>query len=480
MTTPERRSYEVRGEATQSLAPAFRHADASTTFPTSPSSRRITPTSTMPRGASASTRARHRELERIQPERHRTIAKRRFSGRPIPRSNGATPRLACRRSERPLFGRRSTSRSAASMRSSSARASRPPRLTDQGLDRIDFTPLIRFPFTRWPFLTVNSSVSLAQHLLDARARSPTAGATEPISRRYLRDAVRNRRPGLRPHLEYAEQRVHRAVQARRRAVLDIQRTTAHRQPRTDRPARRARLRSWATSRAYLRRQQPHLREAAKSDAPAIAREIISVVADAELLHRRAGRLNSTGQYRTSFTGVPPTRLLSDRARAARRPHRCQSSDSCGPNTTRNSWRFARSAPTAPIAYGELARASGGLEPAPVHRRAARFQRSEPSGPFSERRHAHSDARQPSGRGLLVQLRLSPRSYPAAADHRVLQRSVLRVRHRVPDVQFPAAGSARRSAVPQDRRFNFSLRSRASERSRTSFGALGWHPRPAGG
>ena len=55
------------------------------------------------------------------------------------------------------------------------------RSNDQSLSRVDATPSLQFPWTKWPFLSVRSSISLASHLLDRepRRRRPVRRAALP-------------------------------------------------------------------------------------------------------------------------------------------------------------------------------------------------------------------------------------------------------------------------------------------------------------
>jgi hypothetical protein len=73
--------------------------------------------------------------------------------------NGSAPRITFSRSERPLGATSvyvgATGEYAALVR----RNKSPDRLEDRGLQRLDVTPQIRVPFTRWPFLTINSSAA---------------------------------------------------------------------------------------------------------------------------------------------------------------------------------------------------------------------------------------------------------------------------------------------------------------------------------
>jgi LPS-assembly protein len=64
--------------------------------------------------------------------------------------------------------------------------------TDQGLRRFDVTPTLRFPFTRWPFLTFNSAVSWrgtfwseSLDLLHADANGRPLQIGKPISRQFF-------------------------------------------------------------------------------------------------------------------------------------------------------------------------------------------------------------------------------------------------------------------------------------------------------
>jgi hypothetical protein len=75
---------------------------------------------------------------------------------------GASPRLSFNQAERALFG----SPVYLAFRSEYANLLRTTSFDDQviesGLKRIDVSPLVRVPFTRWPFLTLNTSVEWRQ------------------------------------------------------------------------------------------------------------------------------------------------------------------------------------------------------------------------------------------------------------------------------------------------------------------------------
>ena len=75
-------------------------------------------------------------------------------------TNGSLPRVSFNRGERPIgraplyFG--VTSEFASILRSTTVNDA---KQSDQGLSRLDVMPSLRIPFTRWPFLSINSSVA---------------------------------------------------------------------------------------------------------------------------------------------------------------------------------------------------------------------------------------------------------------------------------------------------------------------------------
>jgi LPS-assembly protein len=72
---------------------------------------------------------------------------------------GSTPRINLSRGERPLFGNSPVYFSAVGEFAHLEKAQRTAaRTSDQGLVRTDFSPQIRYPFRRWQWFTVNSSL----------------------------------------------------------------------------------------------------------------------------------------------------------------------------------------------------------------------------------------------------------------------------------------------------------------------------------
>ena len=231
---------------------------------------------------------------------------------------GSLPRINFSRAEKAIgTAARSISARRPSTSTSSAPASTDAETNDSGLTRIDFSPTMRFPFTKLPFLTFNSSVRLPRDLLDARAWT-TTGAQVPdgIQRRYF--TCSPRLPGRcsrsifntpRQHLRAEVQARHRADASRFSARRAIDNREPHHPARGHRPGRRRR------HRVDLRRQQPALREERER-----AGDRHRLVA-ADLLHRRR-RVDGRPQYQSSSYdpgGLQPTQLLAGRAAGARQP-----------------------------------------------------------------------------------------------------------------------------------------------------------------
>lgn len=100
---------------------------------------------------------------------------------------GGTPRVTLARNESPLFG----TPLYFSMNSEYATIARETKssgtVTDRGLTRLDFMPTLRLPFTKWPFLTANSSVAW-RGTYWTRSLSPDGSGTvvdDSLRRSYL-------------------------------------------------------------------------------------------------------------------------------------------------------------------------------------------------------------------------------------------------------------------------------------------------------
>ena len=104
--------------------------------------------------------------------------------------NGATPRVTAARAERPI-GRTRLYTAFSGEYVHLLRQRRPVISgSDQSIDRVDTGALLRFPFTRWQFLTVNSSVQWRNTFWsDSHELDSTGGRgiriEDPVSRRYF-------------------------------------------------------------------------------------------------------------------------------------------------------------------------------------------------------------------------------------------------------------------------------------------------------
>ena len=109
-----------------------------------------------------------------------------FSGADSFATTGSLPRVAFNRSERPLAGTPLyfgvNSEYVTLMRSATTGGQ---RTSDQGLTRMDVSPVLRYPFTRWPFLTINSSVTWRGTYWSESLNATNVQVPEGIGRRYF-------------------------------------------------------------------------------------------------------------------------------------------------------------------------------------------------------------------------------------------------------------------------------------------------------
>ena len=162
-------------------------AAASTTSPTSASSRRTTRTSYSRHHRQRVISGSVTGTSAAEHQRQRSTAASTSTARRSRRCRGGTPRITSSARRGRCSARRSTSRSAA--RSSHLLAERQERTTatiDQRLSRFDIFPRLRFPFTKWQFLS-----HLDERGVTARRSGPSSGIRrpgcnlpEPISRHY--------------------------------------------------------------------------------------------------------------------------------------------------------------------------------------------------------------------------------------------------------------------------------------------------------
>ena len=126
---------------------------------------------------------------------------------------GGTPRVAIQRAEQTLFG--SPLYFSLSGEASRLVAERrtPTQVVDNGLARFDAMPRIRFPFTRWPFLSITSSAAFRTTYWTERRGEGGANVGDPISRNYYELATQITGPVFnriwdRPGSRYAQKLKH--------------------------------------------------------------------------------------------------------------------------------------------------------------------------------------------------------------------------------------------------------------------------------
>jgi LPS-assembly protein len=144
-------------------------------------------------------------------------------------TNGGLPRVNFTRGERPIgqsrvyFGLGSEY---VTFLRSTTRDDLDESISDQGLTRVDVSPIVRIPFTRWPFFTINSSVAYrATFWSESIDPVSSLQVEEGISRQYLDFTARITGPVFnrifnRPGSNYAEKLKH-VVEP----VLSIQKNT---------------------------------------------------------------------------------------------------------------------------------------------------------------------------------------------------------------------------------------------------------------
>ena len=256
---------------------------------------------------------------------------------------GGTPRVTFQRADKPLFGSPiyfSMSGEAAHLL---AERRTPTATIDQGLSRFDIFPRIRFPFTKWQFLTISTSAAIREtYWTEQRDQKTGLNLQDPINRNYFDLRGADHRPGLQPHLQSPRQRLRREDQALDRAVPQHRAHLAYRRLHEVRAARRHRHHRRPVHAAQLRHREPLLPQAGR-------RRPIPGTADGlarpELLQRpERGALRQELPDGLRHRAEPP---LADCPCWFARRRLTRSRRSSGRSTTRSSRRFGRCRPTAP-------------------------------------------------------------------------------------------------------------------------------------
>jgi LPS-assembly protein len=185
VATPERESYEIRGTMSQMLTPRWRargRADYFSSLEVQQTyNQNIYEASRRQRVFSGSVTGAWREYNIVGTFDRSEY----FYGTTSSSVRGGTPRLMVNRNERPLFGSRLFYLSVNGeynrlliQRKAEAQG------VDQSLTRYDFMPRLRVPFTRWQWLTVNSTAAFRTTYWTESKDSQGAQVEEGLTRNY--------------------------------------------------------------------------------------------------------------------------------------------------------------------------------------------------------------------------------------------------------------------------------------------------------
>jgi LPS-assembly protein len=97
---------------------------------------------------------------------------------------GSAPRIQVSRAERPILGSPVYFRVTADYNQLVVERRTATQVVDQGLGRIDVLPRIRVPFTRWPFLSINTSAGFRSTYWSESRNEEGAQIPEAITRTY--------------------------------------------------------------------------------------------------------------------------------------------------------------------------------------------------------------------------------------------------------------------------------------------------------
>ena len=131
--------------------------------------------------------------------------------------------------------------------------------TDQSLNRLDFAPALRVPFTKWSFLTANSSLAWRGTYWTESIEN-SAQVADPIGRKYFDLQTRITGPVFQRIFNTPGGRLRREVQTRHRAVFHDPAGHRDRQLRPDRQDRWHGLPDRRRDAIHVRPQQPALRQ----------------------------------------------------------------------------------------------------------------------------------------------------------------------------------------------------------------------------
>ena len=215
VTTPERRSYEVRGAMSQRLGRQFRaraRADYFSDITVQQTyNQNIYDSSRRSRVYSGSVTGSLAGWNLSGAFDRNEF----FYGTTQSTVRGGTPRIAVQKSDRPLFGSPAYFSLAFEGAKFTALRKTATSEVDNGLARFDLMPRVRLPFTRWQWLTV-STTAAARYTYWTERRDPESrsrNVDDPISRNYFEVATQVTGPVFnrifnRPGSAYAEKIKH--------------------------------------------------------------------------------------------------------------------------------------------------------------------------------------------------------------------------------------------------------------------------------
>ncbi len=303
---PARKSYEVRGDATQTLGAGFDARGRADYFSD------ITVQQTYQTNIYEATRRQRLYSGAVTGawnaysmmaayERRET-----FFGTESSTLTGSTPRFSGRRAERPLFG----SPVYFGINGDYSQLQRVNKSTttviDQGLNRIDVTPVVRFPFTSLQFLTVNSSLSV-HNTYWTESLEGTVQVPVGVWRQYLEMEADIVGPAFyriwdtagNGYMERMKHTVEPFVNIGRTTAIDNRDEIVQLDSLDSVVGRTTRVTYGVNNRFYAKRRTGPLGDRTP--------EILSVVLK-QTFYTDAIAAQFDQNYRTSFSGVPPSRL----------------------------------------------------------------------------------------------------------------------------------------------------------------------------
>ncbi len=429
VTTPERRSYEVRGTLSQRLGKRFRargRADYFSDITVQQTyNQNIYDTSRRSRLYSGSVTGTVGTWNLSGAfDRNET-----FYGTTQSTVRGGTPKITAQRSDKPIFGSPAYFSMGVEAVNFTAQRKTTTSDVDNGLSRFDIFPRVRLPFTKWQFLTVSTSLA-ARYTYWTERKDTTTGLNldDPISRNYFDLSAQVTGPTFnrifnRTGSKYAEKIKHSIepyFNVQRISPIDdfaqfvqidgidtiVGKVTRVAYGVNNRLFRKPGGGGRSTEMLTVALGQSYYTDARAAQYQTVlpdverdrAEQVLAAVASGARLASGGHKRAVSRRVRHQIQGHP-----HDDSRRHRHPQRLVQLDL---------W----------------------VEPAPLHRGAVRLRRPQPAGSLSELGHFLEGTAQPHWRSVLLQLRRQDRAISAAAVVELLQRAVLRLCHRISRVR----------------------------------------------